>query len=128
MSTWTRCCRAGPTSSCDCAAAARAPGLLLNGHIDAGYVPDGWSHDPLDAWEAEGRLYGGAVSDMLGGVAAMMETMLAAAESEPLPGDLVLLANMYHDSNGLGTKYALAVGGRLARIRHQRRTDLAVAS
>lgn len=88
-----------------------APGLLLNGHIDAGYVPDGWSHDPLDAWEAGGRLYGGAVSDMLGGVAAMMESMLAAAESEPLPGDLVLLANMYHDSNGLGTKYAFASEG-----------------
>ena len=85
-----------------------APGLLLNGHIDAGFIPHGWSHDPLDAWEADGRLYGGAVSDMLGGVASMMEAMMAAAESEPLPGDLVLLANMYHDSNGLGTKYALA--------------------
>ena len=23
-----------------------APGLLLNGHTDAGYVNDGWSHDP----------------------------------------------------------------------------------
>jgi acetylornithine deacetylase/succinyl-diaminopimelate desuccinylase-like protein len=45
---------------------------------------------------------------MLGGVASMMEALLAAAEAEPLPGDLVLLANMYHDSNGLGTKYALA--------------------
>lgn len=84
------------------------PGLLLNGHIDAGYVTDGWSHDPLDAWEVDGRLYGGAISDMLGGVAAMMEAMVVAAEAEPLPGDLVLLANMYHDSNGLGTKYALA--------------------
>lgn len=85
-----------------------ALGLLLNGHIDAGYVPDGWSHDPLEMWQDGGRLYGGAISDMLGGVAAMMESMIAAAESEPLPGDLVLLANMYHDSNGLGTKYALA--------------------
>ena len=85
-----------------------APGLLLNGHIDAGFIPDGWSRDPLDAWEADGRLYGGAISDMLGGVASMMEAMAAAADSDPLPGDLVLLANMYHDSNGLGTKYALA--------------------
>jgi acetylornithine deacetylase len=87
------------------------PGLLLNGHIDAGYLEDGWSHDPLDPWEENGRLYGGAISDMLGGVASMMETLVAAASQDPLPGDLVLLANMYHDSNGLGTKYALASEG-----------------
>ena len=85
-----------------------APGLLLNGHIDAGYVEGGWRHDPLDPWEEDGRLYGGAISDMLGGDASMMEAMLAAASLPPLPGDLVFLANMYHDSNGLGTKYALA--------------------
>jgi acetylornithine deacetylase/succinyl-diaminopimelate desuccinylase-like protein len=84
------------------------PGLLLNGHIDAGYVATGWSHDPLDPWEADGKLYGGAISDMLGGVASMVEAVRAAADLDPLPGDLVLLANMYHDSNGLGTKYALA--------------------
>jgi len=87
------------------------PGLLLNGHLDAGYVNDGWRHDPLDAWEEDGKLYGGAVSDMLGGVAAMMDALLAAADGPALPGDVVLLANMYHDSNGLGTKYALASEG-----------------
>lgn len=85
-----------------------APGLLLNGHIDAGFVEGGWRHDPLDPWEEDGRLYGGAISDMLGGDASMMEAMVAAASLPPLPGDLVFLANMYHDSNGLGTKYALA--------------------
>jgi len=89
-------------------ASGEAQGLLLNGHLDAGFVQEGWRHDPLDAWEEDGKLYGGAVSDMLGGVAAMMDTLLAAAEGPRLPGDLVLLANMHHDSNGLGTKYALA--------------------
>jgi acetylornithine deacetylase/succinyl-diaminopimelate desuccinylase-like protein len=84
------------------------PGLLLNAHLDAGYVDGGWSHDPTDPWQAENRLFGGAISDMLGGLASMMETLLAAAEVGGLPGELVLLANMYHDSNGLGTKYALA--------------------
>lgn len=74
-----------------------APGLLLNGHTDAGYVETGWRHDPLDPWEENGRLYGGAISDMLGGDASMMEVMVAAASLPPLPGDLVFLANMYHD-------------------------------
>ena len=87
---------------------AGAPGLLLNAHLDAGYVPTGWRHDPVDPWREGNLLYGGAISDMLGGLASMMESVLAAAEAGGLPGDLVLLANMYHDSNGLGTKYALA--------------------
>ena len=84
-----------------------APGLLLNGHLDGGFVTDGWKHDPVDPWREGDLLFGGAISDMLGGVASMVETMLLAAEAD-LPGDLVLLANMYHDSNGLGTKYGLA--------------------
>ena len=87
---------------------AGAPGLLLNAHLDAGYVDGGWRHDPTDPWLEGNKLYGGAISDMLGGLASMMESVLAAAEAGGLPGDLVLLANMYHDSNGLGTKYALA--------------------
>ena len=88
-----------------------APGVLLNGHLDAGYVQTGWSHDPHDPWQVGTRLYGGAISDMLGGLASMMATIEAAASIDPLPGDIVLLANMYHDSNGLGTKYALASEG-----------------
>jgi acetylornithine deacetylase/succinyl-diaminopimelate desuccinylase-like protein len=87
---------------------AGAPGLLLNAHLDAGYVDGGWRHDPTDPWQEENRLYGGAISDMLGGLASMMESLIAAAEAGGLPGELVLLANMYHDSNGLGTKYGLA--------------------
>jgi acetylornithine deacetylase len=85
--------------------------LLLNGHIDAGFVDGGWRHDPLDPWQEGDKLYGGAISDMLGGDASMMEALVAAASLPPLPGDLVFLANMYHDSNGLGTKYALASEG-----------------
>ncbi len=84
------------------------PSLLLNGHLDGGFVTTGWTRDPIDPWRDGDLLYGGAISDMFGGVATMMETMLAAADAAPLPGDLVFLANMYHDSNGLGTKYALA--------------------
>ena len=84
------------------------PALLLNGHLDAGYARRGWSRDPLAPWVEGDRLYAAGVSDMLGGVAAMIATIEAAARLDPLPGDLVLLANMHHDSNGVGTKYALA--------------------
>jgi acetylornithine deacetylase/succinyl-diaminopimelate desuccinylase-like protein len=84
------------------------PSLLLNGHLDAGWAPRGWTQDPFTPWVQEGRLYAAGVSDMLGGVASMVATVEAAAGLDPLPGDLVLLANMHHDSNGVGTKYALA--------------------
>ena len=86
------------------------PAVLLNGHIDASIAP-GWSRDPYSPWMEGNRLYGQGLSDMLGGLASMIAAMEAAARLDPLPGDLVLLANMYHDSNGLGTKYALASDG-----------------
>jgi acetylornithine deacetylase len=86
------------------------PGLLLNGHLDAAYIEDGWSRDPLDPWVADGEIYGGAVTDMLGGVAAMVAAVEAAARCE-LPGDLVFLGSMHHDTIGLGVKYALEAEG-----------------
>ena len=90
------------------------PALMLNGHIDASIAP-GWTRDPHSPWMDGHRLYGQGVSDMLGGLASMIASMDAAARLDPLPGDLVLLANMYHDSNGLGTKYALASDGNWPR-------------
>jgi acetylornithine deacetylase/succinyl-diaminopimelate desuccinylase-like protein len=89
--------------------------LLLNGHLDAGYAPN-WSRDPHAPWVTGNRLYGAGLSDMLGGLASMIATVAAAARLDPLPGDLVLVANMHHDSNGLGTKYALAGGDSWPRF------------
>ena len=89
--------------------AGRVPGLLLNAHLDSAFVDvDQWNHPPQQAWEADGRIFGGGVSDMLGGLAAMIEAMLALSAGEPPPGDVALLVSMHHDSNGVGTKYALA--------------------
>ena len=84
------------------------PSVLLNGHLDAGWAPKGWAQDPFTPRVHGGRLYAAGVSDMLGGVASMIATVEAVARLAPLPGDVVLLANMHHDSNGVGTKYALA--------------------
>ena len=55
----------------------RAP-LVLQGHIDAGIYPSGWTHDPHDPWEDGGRMYGGGITDMLGAVAAMVAAVEAA--------------------------------------------------
>lgn len=87
------------------------PPLVLQGHIDAGVYPHRWSRDPHDPWEDGGRLYGGGVSDMLGGVAAMVAAVEAAPAVGPLPGDLILHATMHHDGTGLGSKYALLTEG-----------------
>jgi acetylornithine deacetylase/succinyl-diaminopimelate desuccinylase-like protein len=86
-----------------------APDLLLNAHLDSGFVPsDRWRDDPRRPREEGGRLFGGGVSDMLGGLASMIETVLAVGAGDPPDGDLVFLASMHHDSNGVGTKYAMA--------------------
>ena len=88
----------------------RAP-LVLQGHIDAGVYPFGWTHDPYDPWQDGNKLYGGGITDMLGAVAAMVATTEAAPEFGPLPGDLILHATMYHNGSGLGAKYALETEG-----------------
>ena len=88
----------------------RAP-LVLQGHIDAGVYPSGWSHDPHDPWKDGNKLYGGGIADMLGGVAAMVAAVEAAPSLGPLPGDLILHATMYHNGSGLGAKYALMTEG-----------------
>jgi acetylornithine deacetylase/succinyl-diaminopimelate desuccinylase-like protein len=86
------------------------PGLLLNGHIDASYHPGGWTRDPHDPWIEDGRIHGGAVTDMLGALASMIAATEAAARVGPPPGDLVFLAVMHHDTIGLGAKYAFSGG------------------
>lgn len=83
------------------------PGLLLNGHLDASYHPR-WSRDPHEPWIEDGRLYGAAITDMLGCIGSMAAATEAVARLGPPPGDLVFLASMHHDTIGLGVKYALS--------------------
>lgn len=87
------------------------PPLVLQGHIDASVVQKGWERDPHEPWESDGRLYGGGVDDMLGGVAAMVAAVEGAVRLDELPGDLVLHATMHHNGSGLGAKYALLTEG-----------------
>ncbi len=87
------------------------PPLVLNGHMDAHAHPGPWSHDPLDPWIENERVYGFGITDMLGAVAAMVAAVEVAPTMGPLPGDLILQAVIHHDTIGLGTKYVLASEG-----------------
>lgn len=84
------------------------PPLLLAGHLNRSFCDGRWSTDPLQATLIDGRVRAGAVSDMLGGLAAMVGAVEALAREGPPPGDVVLLATMSHDIKAVGLKYALA--------------------
>jgi acetylornithine deacetylase/succinyl-diaminopimelate desuccinylase-like protein len=88
--------------------------LVLNGHMDGSYHLGGWSKDPLDGWVDGDRLFGGAISDMKGGLAAMVMAVETAARLNYLPRPIILHSVMHHDTVGLGTKYVLASEGPYA--------------
>jgi len=89
---------------------SQAP-LVLNAHLDGVFQRDGWSRDALEGWIEGDKLYGGAVSVMKGGLAAMVIAIEVAAKSGGLNRELILHAVMHHDTVGLGTKYVLASEG-----------------
>lgn len=80
----------------------QAPPLLLNGHIDTVDV-EGMTIDPFDPMIRDGRLHGRGAYDMKGGVAAMVEAALAAAEHGP-PGDVILAMVADEEYASLGTQ------------------------
>ena len=79
--------------------------LLLSGHIDAVEAqPDAWAHDPYDAVEREGLLFGRGVVDMKGGIAAQLvacEVLHRAGVR--LRGDIVFTTNTDEESYGAGS-------------------------
>jgi acetylornithine deacetylase/succinyl-diaminopimelate desuccinylase-like protein len=85
--------------------------LVINAHMDGAYHLTGWSRDPLEGWIEGDKLYGAAIADMKGGLAAMIAATEAAAQQKDLPRDFILQAVMHHDTVGLGTKYVLASEG-----------------
>ncbi|MBI3975284.1 MAG: ArgE/DapE family deacylase [Armatimonadetes bacterium] len=91
-----------------------APALLLNGHIDTVGV-EGMTIDPFGAEIREGRLYGRGAFDMKGGVAAMVEAAVAAAERGARPGDVILTMVADEEFASLGTQ-AVVRDGLLAGV------------
>lgn len=89
------------------------PNILLNGHLDTGAPAGDWSHDPYDAYVADGYVYGFGLTDMKGAVACLVKAAEAIARAGIQPaGDVVVSAVVHHDVCGLGTKFFLESNDR----------------
>lgn len=82
--------------------------IMLNGHLDMNRPFGKWRRSPYDPWVQDGRLYGGMVTDMKGGLGSMIAGAAAVLRADLRPrGDLIVTAVMHHDTTGVGTKYFL---------------------
>jgi succinyl-diaminopimelate desuccinylase len=85
--------------------------LVFTGHLDV--VPPGgqaWEHQPFDADQVDGRIYGRGSADMKGGVAAIVTAMAALVQSGFRPkADIILAATCGEEAGMMG---ALAMAER----------------
>lgn len=93
------------------AGAPGGPAIAFNGHMDTVEVMKGWVHDPFGAAVEDGLLYGLGALDMKCGLAALMLSFKAMAQSEVL-GDhrLMFQAVSGEEENGAGTRALIANG------------------
>lgn len=87
--------------------------LILNGHIDV--VPPGnlqqWDNDPFSGKIKEGKMYGRGVTDMKGGLAAMLFAMECLQDLHiPLKGDVIFQSVIEEERGGAGTLAAFLQG------------------
>lgn len=88
------------------------PGMLINGHVDTVPLCDGWTVDPYEGIEKDGRLYGLGSLDMKAGVVASVFVLEALVEAGiELKGDIVFTAVSDEEGPfGLGTHYTIVDG------------------
>jgi len=86
--------------------------LYFNGHLDT--VPIGkqpWTVNPFGAEIKEGRIYGRGTTDMKGGVAALLETMIVLKENQfSLEQDVVFIGTVGEEVDCLGARAAVEKG------------------
>ena len=86
--------------------------LYFSGHLDT--VPIGeqpWTVNPFGAEIKDGRIYGRGTTDMKGGVAALLETMLILKESQfPLEQDVIFVGTIGEEVDCLGARTAVERG------------------
>ncbi len=81
-----------------------APALLLNSHLDTVPPVPGWTQDPFDPVERDGRLYGLGATDAKRCVAAMLEAFLTAPDAclDGPAARLVFAATANEETSGPG--------------------------
>ena len=84
--------------------------LMFNGHIDVVGV-DGMTHDPWNAPEHDGRIYGRGSSDMKAGVAAMCAAAFRAAATG-IDGEIIVTAVIDEEWESAGTRALIDSGIR----------------
>jgi acetylornithine deacetylase len=89
-----------------------SPHLVLNGHIDVvPATPDGWSGDPFEPVEEDGRIYARGAMDMKAGVVAALFAFNAVCELGLVRSGAVSLAVVpEEESGGNGTLACLQRG------------------
>jgi acetylornithine deacetylase len=87
--------------------------LMFNGHLDVVGV-DGMLHDPWNAPERDGRIYGRGSTDMKGGVAAMCAAAARAVDAAggSFDGEIIVAAVADEEFESLGTRALVEWGVR----------------
>ena len=95
---------------------ARAPSLLLNGHLDvvSAEPHTAWTDPPFEPVVRDGRLYGRGACDMKGGVACAViaAEVLAGLGVLPLAGDLLVNVVTDEETSGAGSLASALHGAR----------------
>ncbi|RPJ16450.1 MAG: M20/M25/M40 family metallo-hydrolase [Desulfobacteraceae bacterium] len=85
-----------------------APPLMLYGHVDVvTTVNQDWTHQPFEAKEADGFIWGRGALDMKCGVAMMVAAIIRARTEDVIPGGDILLAVLSDEEAGgdFGARY-----------------------
>ncbi len=85
--------------------------LVLSGHMDTVVVGDGWTKDPFQPEEQEGRLYGRGSCDMKSGLACILAAFCNRAGNPlPLKKTLTLLCTVDEEGPMGGVEQAIRDG------------------
>lgn len=84
--------------------------LMFNGHLDVVGI-DGMTHDPWNAPDRDGKIFGRGSTDMKSGVAAMCAAAARAA-TDSLEGQIVIAAVADEEFESIGTRALIAAGVR----------------
>lgn len=88
--------------------------ILFAGHLDVVPVQqENWGFPAFEGIEQDGKICGRGATDMLGGLAAMAETLAEIKrENHALAGDVIFAATAAEETNSIGVKHFLRNTGK----------------